>query len=94
MTDQLRTPLERFALLMEQRLQENDDKEGWDGIPVGELIVRALGEIGELMRACGARGRGWRAARFEAADAANYLMMIGDQLEAEGDAGGERGVGG
>ena len=78
----LRPSVLRFARVMEGRLRENDDKGGWEHDMPQWLIGRVRDEVQELDDAVEAvRGSGgddgrdeavWR----EAADAANFTMMV------------------
>jgi len=85
----VREVVARFALLMEQKLRENDHKGGWDGDYPDALMERLRQEADELDRVL-RRGdnpitspAGWsdsdcaEVAR-EAADVANFAMMIAD----------------
>lgn len=67
-----------FALLMERRLRENDWKKGWKDDNPHLLACRCLEEITELSRAL-IRGDDFGAVS-EAADVANFAMMIADVL--------------
>lgn len=87
-----RPEVQAFAILMEEKLRRNDSKGGWKNTPYHWLLGRVREEINELeaamqnlvaandmgtcedIRDCRAK-----AAR-EAADIANFAMMIADNL--------------
>ncbi len=72
-----------FAVLMEEVLRAHDHKGGWgpDNCTVDYLLRRLGQEVGELRRAW----RGWADDRddarcqHEAADVANFAMMVADR---------------
>lgn len=66
-----------FALLMGAKLRENDHKGGWKGNTSGELWERLREEAVELAEVLGALGPAANVGR-EAADVANFAMMIAD----------------
>jgi hypothetical protein len=74
-----RAAVERFADSMESALRRNDwkGKEGWKGFPRGELLRRLKEEVAELEIAM--RSGGSAATRKEAADVANFAMMIAEE---------------
>lgn len=84
-----RTEVITFANLMEQQLRANDHKDGWKGDTSDALHQRLLEEAEELSEALA-----WRSALFgdadperigrEAADVANFAMMIADVCGALG----------
>ena len=79
----LRKEVRLFAEAMERRLQANDHKPGWKGEAPDALLDRVDDELLELHMAVAA-GRG--AILLEAADVANFLMMVADvcgELEPE-----------
>ena len=76
MERELRPELQQFALAMESRLKENDHKGGWDRESPGWLYARLLEELAELLDALGFGSM--ENIRREAADVANYAMMIAD----------------
>lgn len=76
---------------MEAKLQRNDRKGGWRGCEPGWLLLRLVDEVGELAEAAlkvwrqrgGPPGSGpseedIRAVLAEAADVANFAMMVAD----------------
>lgn len=77
----IREPLRWFAEQMEARLRENDYKEGWLGEDDAWLLERLEGEAIELGEAM-ERGYQHDAVIHEAADVANFAMMIADQARA------------
>lgn len=93
----LRPEVAAFALLMEQQLQANDHKPGWKG-DHGRALVNRLGEeCAELSEAVDMHDAGigdTTSLGKEAADVANFAMMIADvygaiRTEAETPKGGE-----
>lgn len=66
-----------FAIDMETKLAKNDHKGGWGGMTVEELIAHVEDELGELKAAIELR-LSPEEVRFEAADTANFLMMLAD----------------
>lgn len=103
-TDDVRPEVAAFALLMERKLRENDHKGGWQSESTAYLSRRCGNELKELREALAAlhrdRMRGWppidasKRAKLiatigrEAADVANFAMMLADvsgALLTEGD---------
>lgn len=88
----LRPEVAAFAQLMEQKLRENDHKRGWRCCTVRYLSVRLGNELAELRRVLAERTKFIGKGRFrpdvdpgivrriggEAADVANFAMMIAD----------------
>jgi len=72
----LRPEVAAFARLMEDRLQANEQKGGWKGCSVSWLFDRLMGEANELSHELEARAYMW--VDKEAADVANFAMMIVD----------------
>jgi hypothetical protein len=70
----LRPAVLRFAREMERKLRANDHKGGWDNCTLNYLSTRLTQERKELMMAMGS-GKNDAALR-EAADCANFLMMM------------------
>lgn len=70
----MRPAVHWFANEMERQLQENDHKSGWDTLSLKWLLNRLRQETQELERAI-AKGTG---ITDEAADVANFAMMIAD----------------
>lgn len=73
-----RKELSDFAGQMERKLRANDHKGGWQDMPLSLLIHLARKEIVEL-EAKIQQGAPAIEAIEEAADAANFLMMVADQ---------------
>lgn len=65
-----------FAQEMEGQLQENDHKDGWEERSAKWLLNRLKQEVGELERAIENK----KNVVDEAADVANFAMMIADNF--------------
>ena len=65
-----------FSQIMVKRLKENEDKGGWDDCDVSWLLVRLRDEARELHDAYLKSGD--EKIIEEAADVANFCMMIAD----------------
>lgn len=65
-----------FARQMERKLRENDHKGGWEDCSPSELVSRIGLEYTEILVAMQQGSR--RAMADEAADVANFAMMIAD----------------
>jgi NTP pyrophosphatase (non-canonical NTP hydrolase) len=81
----IRAEVAVFAERMEQRLVANEHKGGWEDNTVWELLGRVREELQELECALHDYSGHRRAGsvdevRSEAADVANFLMMITDVL--------------
>lgn len=72
----MREELQRFALDMERQLQANDHKPGWSHDALWSLLSRLRQETDELSSAIDS-GSPQRIID-EAADVANFAMMIAD----------------
>jgi len=76
----MRAQVEWFAELMEKQLSKNDYKGGWEvsNCSLEYLYLRLMEELGELasIRAGSANGDTVK----EAADVANFAMMIADRV--------------
>ena len=70
----MRDEVRSFALAMEEQLQANDHKPGWQGDSCYSLFVRLREEADELLMALRDHGD----VQKEAADVANFAMMIAD----------------
>lgn len=70
----LRREVQLFANAMERKLRENDYKAGWKGCTEDYLIMRTKQELEELLN-CHSDSD---LALDEAADVANFLMMLCD----------------
>ena len=84
----LRPAVVRFAWAMEERLRANDHKGGWSDMHIEEIQWRVWEEYEELAgaidRYCIELSDEARSAvRHEAADTANFLLMLFDRLDAE-----------
>lgn len=67
-----------FAQLMQIKLDENSHKGGWDQCHIGYLMQRLEEEMGELKDALSDANEGEEVG-LEAADVANFAMMIADR---------------
>lgn len=76
----LRQSVATFAQAMEEKLRENDHKGGWRACDMQYLSMRLTQEREELRRAV-ERGDSEEVLR-EAADVANFCMMIADNIQA------------
>jgi len=74
----MREEIRRFAELMEAQLKRNDWKGGWKNDSSAWLFGRLLEEVWELYQVLFAGETRERIAR-EAADVANFAMMLADQ---------------
>lgn len=84
-----RREVQMFAEDMERKLEANDDKKGgWDDCEVGWLLRRLGHEVGELRRALKKR-KPWRTVAGEAADVANFAMMISQNYQTQQEAEAE-----
>jgi len=79
----LRPSLRRFSYEMEKRLQENDGKSSWRDCDSKWLFMRLIEEAGELARALD--GDYELSIISEAADVANFAMMIVDCFQPVAD---------
>lgn len=77
----LRSEVARFAQDMERVLRANDHKGGWQNETTGYLSKRLHQEVHELSRELMRKPRCCYAVRKEAADVANFAMMIADVCE-------------
>lgn len=73
----LRPEVAAFALAMEDKLRQNDHKGGWDDCSKQYLAMRLTQEREELRSAI-ARGDPPEDIMKEAADIANFAMMVAD----------------
>jgi len=69
-----------FAEQMEAALKRNDHKSGWLNDDWDELHDRILDETKELYRECGKFSKDEEKIIKEAADVANFAMMIADKF--------------
>ena len=79
----LRDELAWFAQEMEQQLRRNDHKGGWDSLSFPRMLQRLKQETKELELAIAkAKKTGkWGDVVGEAADVANFSMMIAETVE-------------
>lgn len=77
----LRAELVAFAFAMEHKLKLNDHKGGWDEISVEDLLDLLEEEVKELREAV-TEGNPYEII-FEAADVANFAMMIAHNTSEE-----------
>lgn len=75
---QLRPEVRAFAEAMELALQQNDHKGGWSGCSELYLVERMREEEAELVKTLITDGDQLPAILKEAADVANFAMMIAD----------------
>jgi NTP pyrophosphatase (non-canonical NTP hydrolase) len=71
-----RPEIEQFAMIMEEKLQKNDHKGGWTGCAAHALLDRLRQETDELEEALIHKSP--EEVCLEAADVANFCMMIAD----------------
>ena len=71
---EVRPSVQEFASLMEERLRDNDHKGGWEDCDVSWLLMRLIGEVGELAEQL-VKGED---PEQECADVANFAMMIAE----------------
>lgn len=76
----IRMAVEQFAQLMEHRLRQNDHKGGWYGMTLDQLLKRLRQETAELRDAIHDPMPNAAAIQCEAADVANFAMMISDRI--------------
>ena len=74
----LRPSVREFALAMEDALRAHDHKPGWKSDPAVELFLRLEEEVNELREELVYER--YSTAMQEAADVANFAMMIFDVL--------------
>jgi NTP pyrophosphatase (non-canonical NTP hydrolase) len=68
-----------FAVQMEAKLKENDHKGGWDNCQYRYLLDRLREEVDELIQAFWDQEKTTEDIVSEAADVANFAMMIADK---------------
>ena len=81
--------LASFVQVMEEKLRANAHKGGWRACTMGYLLRRLGEETAELRRAIKA-GKPRAEVVREAADVANFCMMIADTYHPTPDSGGAR----
>ena len=79
----MREELKKFAEYQEEVLKGHDHKGGWGDMSIKELIDCARSEFSELIEAF--NNCQPDEIKLECADAANYLMMIFDNLNNQED---------
>lgn len=83
----LRHEVQVFAAAMERKLRENDYKGGWRHMAPKWLLKRLRQEVKELERRLAEKTAKPKEIASEAADVANFAMMIADTAgELEEDA--------
>lgn len=75
--ERVREPVAWFAKRMEAKLRENDHKGGWQDCSLDWLIERLFQEANELWRTINHPST-FEMVIYEAADVANFAMMIAD----------------
>lgn len=78
----VRAPVLQFAVLMERKLKANDHKGTWEHCDLPYLIRRLKQEVMELERVVFTGDRNPEEIGGEAADVANFAMMLADNLSA------------
>ncbi len=78
---ELRPEVQAFAERMERALLSNDHKGGWDDCRDEYLLGRLEDELLELRKAINGRGG---SVQEEAADVANFAMMLADNDSRDG----------
>lgn len=74
-------PVALFAIEMDQKLAQRSSKGGWENLSLTELLKRLRAEVVELEEAIvNIQTTGTKHIREEAADVANFAMMIHDQI--------------
>jgi hypothetical protein len=86
-----REPILRFSRIMEIKLREHDDRDGWEDCDPVWLFKRAEGEMKELKKEItmymnhSSLSPKWLSIKErvqrEAADVANFCMMVSDNME-------------
>lgn len=74
----LRPVVMAFAEIMEEKLLENEIKGGWADCSPGFLLGRLDDEVLELIAECRRPDRDPKRIVREAADVANFAMMVAD----------------
>ena len=77
-----RREVEEFANYMEDVLRDNDDKGGWQSMSILDIIDRMEEELHEVRTVyLKSKSTDWRALKHEAADVANFCMMLADVID-------------
>jgi NTP pyrophosphatase (non-canonical NTP hydrolase) len=79
----IRPEVAKFAQAMEDELKANDHKGGWDKDTVAALLDRAQDELFELREAVALRFSD-ETILSEAADTANFVMMVAENYRKQG----------
>jgi len=77
----MRRSVKDFAEIMEQKLVENDHKSGWDKCHTCYLIRRIREEVKELEDAVIFASKKPEDINREAADVANFAMMLAERYK-------------
>ncbi|MCG8400087.1 MAG: hypothetical protein MJA84_00655 [Firmicutes bacterium] len=75
----IREEVRWFTRLMEERLQANDHKGGWENCSLEWLVIKLTEEVGEVAALICKHDLCREKIIKEAADVANMAMMIADQ---------------
>jgi len=83
---ELRDSVKWFASQMERKLKNHDDRPGWEDQSIRWLYERLDEETGELLREINRLLENWSKTNIqrvvsEAADVANFAMMIADNAD-------------
>jgi NTP pyrophosphatase (non-canonical NTP hydrolase) len=78
---EIRPEVRMFAVQMETQLRANDHKPGWSGDRLVDLLQRIYDEAHELNEAINCDGGRPERIIKEAADVANFAMMIADNAQ-------------
>lgn len=73
----IRVTVLKFAIVMEQKLKENEGKGGWENNSFDSLLELMDSEVSELKHSIRVDGSDRKIIR-ECADVANFAMMIAD----------------
>lgn len=79
---EVRDSVRLFAGVMEEMLQKNDHKGGWETMTVDSLMGRLIEECCELEDAID-NGEAMENVAHEAADVANFCMMVAENYARE-----------
>lgn len=71
----------RFGKIMVAKLKENEHKAGWSQMTPDYLMQRMAGEVYELTRELMRRPRNPEQIAREAADVANFAMMVAEAVQ-------------
>lgn len=79
----------RFGTIMVAQLDANSHKGGWEDMSCGELLERLQQEASELAEVIAQTPPCFASIQQEAADVANFAMMVADVAEARAVVTGE-----